>query len=198
MLGPAPRTAAQWVGFARIDWQAAERQRFTLEGIGAALEFARRRADRASKKPSEATVLDRARPARSGCWRRWEAFLTPNLLAVTQASAGREISERAGRTLLPPSSKRFSARIWGQLPQIIVDTRYGFTIGNPSRFGQGSYPDERLYQAQEMVDWVRGKLACEGRLRVDHNSDATSLLRNQTGTYYLLQCAELHLRCAGI
>ena len=35
LLGPAPRTAAQWVGFARIDWQAAERHHFTLEGIGA-------------------------------------------------------------------------------------------------------------------------------------------------------------------
>src|SRR5208282_8127 len=35
LLGPEPRTAAQWVGFGRIDWQAAERHHFTLEGIGA-------------------------------------------------------------------------------------------------------------------------------------------------------------------
>jgi hypothetical protein len=35
LLGPAPRAAAQWTGFARIDWQAAERHHFTLEGIGA-------------------------------------------------------------------------------------------------------------------------------------------------------------------
>jgi hypothetical protein len=38
--------------------------------------------------------------------------------------------------------------VWGQLPQIVVDNRYGFTIGNPSRFGQGSYPDEHLYQGR--------------------------------------------------
>ncbi len=61
--------------------------------------------------------------------------------------------------------------------------RYGFTIGNPSRFGQGSYPDERLYQAQETVDWVKGKLLVKSGFEVSHNFDATSLLRNQTGTY---------------
>ena len=40
--------------------------------------------------------------------------------------------------------------MWGQLPQIVVDNRYGFTIGNPSRFGPGSYPDERLFEGQEV------------------------------------------------
>src|ERR1700728_4341522 len=35
LLGPAARTTSQWVGFGRIDWQAAERHHFTLEGIGA-------------------------------------------------------------------------------------------------------------------------------------------------------------------
>ena len=35
LLGPAPRTATQWTGFGRLDWEAAERHRFTLEGIGA-------------------------------------------------------------------------------------------------------------------------------------------------------------------
>ena len=35
LLGPAPRTANQWVGFGRLDWNATERHRFTLEGTGA-------------------------------------------------------------------------------------------------------------------------------------------------------------------
>jgi hypothetical protein len=73
--------------------------------------------------------------------------------------------------------------VWGQLPQIVVDNRYGFTIGNPSRFGTGSYPDEKLYHGQESVDWIRGKLLVKAGFEVSHNSDATSLLRNQTGTY---------------
>ena len=35
LLGPSPRTATQYTAFARIDWQAAERHRLTLEGTGA-------------------------------------------------------------------------------------------------------------------------------------------------------------------
>jgi hypothetical protein len=73
---------------------------------------------------------------------------------------------------------------WGQLPQIVVDSRYGFTIGNPSRFGQGSYPDERLTHVQETLDWAHNRLLVKAGLEADHNSDRTTLLRNQTGTYY--------------
>jgi hypothetical protein len=69
------------------------------------------------------------------------------------------------------------------LPQIVIDSRYGFTIGNPSRFGQGSYPDEHLYAAQESLDWVHDALLVKAGFDLSHNSDATSLLRNQTGTY---------------
>jgi len=67
---------------------------------------------------------------------------------------------------------------------MVVDSRYGFTIGNPSRFGTGSYPDEHVAQAQETVDWVHGPLLVRGGFELSHNADETSLLRNQTGTYY--------------
>jgi len=45
-----------------------------------------------------------------------------------------------------PFEQTLNVNAWGQLPQMVVDSRYGFTIGNPSRFGTGSYPDEHLYQ----------------------------------------------------
>jgi hypothetical protein len=182
LLGPAPRTAKQWVGFGRMDWQVAERHRFTLEGIGATWNspgggFTRVSEDYGSSsfgtsKASEEWLLG-----------RWEAFLTPNLLAVTQGSAGRNILGTHAETPSPFEQTFLSPSIWGQLPQIVVDNRYGFTIGNPSRFGEGSYPDERLYEGQEMVDWVHGSLLVKAGFDLDHDSDATSMLRNQTGTY---------------
>ncbi|MGA3160465.1 MAG: TonB-dependent receptor [Terracidiphilus sp.] len=185
LLGPAPRTATQWTGFGRLDWQADERDRFTLEGIGARWNSPGGGLTRVSEaygnhsfgssKASEVWLLG-----------RWEAFLTPNLLTVTQASAGRIILEarpEAPSTLDNFEQSLLSGNMWGQLPQIVVDNRYGFTIGNPSRFGQGSYPDEHLYHGQESVDWIRGKLLVRAGFEVSHNSDATSLLRNQTGTY---------------
>ena len=184
LLGPAERRAAQWVGFGRLDWDATERNRFTLEGTGATWNSPGGGLTRVSEmygtnsfgssEAGEALLLG-----------RWEAFLTPNLLAVTQGSVGRTIlSAHADtpstyeQTFLNPDVNGF-----GQLPEIAVDNRYGFTIGNPSRFGQGSYPDEHVYQAQETVNWVRGSLLVKGGFELSNNFDATSLLRNETGTY---------------
>jgi hypothetical protein len=182
LLGPAHRTAAQWVGFARLDWQAAERHRFTLEGTGARWNSPGGGLTRVSEnygtnsfgssKASEELLLG-----------RWEAFLTPNLLALSQGSAGRSILAAHAETPSAFEQSFLAPSVWGQLPQMVVDSRYGFTIGNPSRFGAGTYPDEHVYQAQETVDWVRGNLLVKGGFQLMHNADATSLLRNQTGTY---------------
>jgi hypothetical protein len=65
-----------------------------------------------------------------------------------------------------------------------VDSRYGFTIGNPSPFGPGGHPDEHLYEAQEQLNWVRGGgLLVKAGFDFRHNNDATGFLRNQAGTY---------------
>jgi len=183
LLGPAPRRAQQWVGFGRLDWEVAERHRLTLEGIGAHWNSPGGGLTRESEtygtnsfgssKASEQLVMG-----------RWEAFITPNLLSVAQGSLGRTILTAHAGTPSAFEQPFLNGNQWGQLPQITVDSRYGFTIGNPSRFGAGSYPDERVSQAQEGVDWVRGNLMVKSGFELSHNADWTSLLRNQTGTYY--------------
>jgi hypothetical protein len=184
LLGPAPRTAAQWVGFGRLDWQAAERHRFTVEEIGGTWNSPGGGLSRVSETYG-ANSFGTSEASEELLLGRWEAFLTPNLLAVTQGSFGRNILSAHAET---PSAYEQTflgggANDWGQLPQIAVDNRYGFTIGNPSRFGQGSYPDEHLYQAQEAIDWVHGNLLVKSGFELSHNADATGLLRNETGTY---------------
>jgi len=183
LLGPAPRTASQWTGFARIDWHASERHRLTLEGIGSDWN-----APGGGIGPVSADYGNRSFGSRnaSNQWQlaRWEAYLTPNLLSVTQGSTGRSIL--SAHPDAPSSFEQLflSGNAWGQLPQIVVDSRYGFTIGNPSRFGQGSYPDERLYHGQQMVDWVHNRVLIGTGFELDHDSDATTFLRNQTGAYH--------------
>jgi hypothetical protein len=183
LLGPAPRTAAQWVGFGRLDWKAAERHSFTLEGLSARWNSPGGGLTRVLETYGT-NSFGSSQAGEEWLLGRWETFLTPNLLAVTQGSLGRNhLSAHAEapsvfeQTFLGPN-------VYGQLPQIVVDNRYGFTIGNPSRFGPGSYPDERLYQVQERLDWVRGSLLVKAGFDLSHNYDATSLLRNQTGTYH--------------
>jgi hypothetical protein len=182
LLGPAPRTARQWTGFGRLDWQANERYRFTLEGIGADWNSPGGGLTRVSETYGNHS-FGSSEASEEWLLGRWETFLTPNLLAVTQASAGRTIQEAQPSTPSAFEQTFLTGNTYGQLPQIVVDNRYGFTIGNPSRFGQGSYPDEHLYQGQESVDWIRGNLLVRAGFNGSHNADAISLLRNQTGTY---------------
>jgi hypothetical protein len=188
LLGPAPRTAAQWLGFARIDWQIAERHRLTVEATGATWNAPGGGVTRVSETYGNHSYGS-SRASQEWLLARWEAYLTPNLLAVSQVSAGRDILLAPPETPSAFEQSFLSGNVWGQLPQIVVDSRYGFTIGNPARFGQGSYPDEKLLHAQEMVDWVHGRVLVKAGFELDHNADTTNLLRNQTGTYYYSKVA---------
>jgi hypothetical protein len=182
LLGPAPRTAAQWVGFGRIDWQATERHHFTLEGIGATWNSPGGGLTRLSETYGNHS-FGSSQASQQWLLARWEAYLTPNLLAVTQGSAGHAVLSAKPDTPSAFEQTFLTANAYGQLPQIVVDNRYGLTIGNPSRFGQGDYPDERVLHGQEMFDWVHNKLLVRAGFELDHNADAISQLRNQTGTY---------------
>jgi hypothetical protein len=182
LLGSAPRTATQWVGFARVDWELGERHRLTAEATAANWNSPGGGLTRVSETYGNHSYGS-SQASEQRLMGRWEAFVTPNLLAVTQASIGRSILSAHAET---PSAfeKTLDINVWGQLPQIVVDSRYGFTIGNPSRFGEGSYPDERILHVQQSVDWVRGKLLVRAGFQVDHYLDQTGLVRNHTGAYH--------------
>lgn len=113
---------------------------------------------------------------------RWQTFPTPNVMAVTQGSVGRHILTNGPE---PPSEyeKTLLASAWGQLPQMVVDSRYGLTIGTPARFGTGSNPDERGFQGQEMLDWVHRSLLLRSGLEWQHHADSTGFVRNHLGTF---------------
>src|SRR5208283_4110712 len=122
---PAPRTAAQWVGFARIDWHAAERHHFMLEGIGADWSSPGGGLTRVSETFGNHS-FGSSQASQQWLLARWEAYLTPNLLAVTQSSAGRAILTARPETPPNPSLEHdfLQGNFTGQLPQIVVDSRY--------------------------------------------------------------------------
>ena len=182
LLGPAQRTAKQWTGFARVDWQATERYRFSLEGTGAAWNSPGGGLRRVAETYG-ANSFGTSESSKEWLMGRLEAFVTPNLLAVSQVSAGRGILSAHPGNPSAFEQKFLSPSVWGQLPQMVVDSRNGFTIGNPSRFGVGNYPDERSFAGQEMLDWVHGKLLVKAGIELSHNANITSFLRNETGTY---------------
>ncbi len=181
LLGPAPRTSQHWSGVGRLDWKVGERHRFTVEGSGAAWNSPGGGLSIASESFGNRSFGTR-QGASTFVLARWEAFFTPNLLAVTQGSMRTTVVNTGAQT---PSQfeQAFHAGLWDRLPQITVDSRYGFTIGNPARFGPGNSPDEHVYQAQESLTWVHGPILLKAGFDLRHSADTTTLLRNQTGTY---------------
>jgi Carboxypeptidase regulatory-like domain len=182
LLGPAARNADQQTGFLRVDGKAGERHNFTLEGTGARWSSPGGGLSRTAETYGNHSF---GAGAAREYWflGRWGVFVTPNLMVTTQGSLGRHILSQTPDT---PSAfeQTLNVNAWGQLPQIVVDSRNGFTIGNPARFGSGSYPDERLFEARQDVSWVHGTLMAHAGADWRHNADATSMVRNHTGTYH--------------
>jgi hypothetical protein len=182
LLGPTSRSTAEWVGFGRLDWKATDRHAFTFEGTDA-IWNAPGGGMQGVAEPYGNHSFGSSAARQQWLLARWEAFVTPNLLAVTQGSAG--YAAMTARPETPSGYEQTLAQsVWGQLPQIVVDSRYGFTIGNPARFGQGNYPAESIFRAQEMVNWAHNGLLVKAGFDLGHNADSASLLRNQTGTYH--------------
>lgn len=182
LLGPAPRTFAQWAGFVRGDWVASQRHRFTMEGAGALADSPGGGLTRSSEDFGAHSYASR-RSDDQWILGRWEASPTRNLLAVTQASMGRQYLTTPPENP-SPFEQSLIANGWGRLPQINTDSRYGFTIGNPAIFGAGAYPDEHIYEAQEQLDWAHGSaMLLRAGFDFRHNNDGTTFLRNQAGTY---------------
>jgi hypothetical protein len=182
LLGPVSRTAKQFQGFGRVDFHIAERHHFTVEGSGSDWNAPGSGFTRVSEHYGNHS-FGLSQASQQWLLARWEAYINPNLLAMTQFSIGRSVQGVHPGT---PSGyeKSLNQNVWGQLPQIVIDSRYGFTIGNPARFGQGSYPDERSVRVQQAFDWVHGSMLVRAGASYGLNSDHVSLLRNQTGTYY--------------
>jgi hypothetical protein len=182
LLGPVSRSSGQFTGFARVDWRAAERHHFTIEGSAADWNAPGSGLTRVSESYGNHS-FGSSHASQQWMLTRWEAFITPNLLSITQASGGRSIQGIHPGT---PSAyeQTLNQNVWGQLPQIVVDSGSGFTIGNPARFGRGNYPDERSIRLQEGIDWIHGSLLVKTGISFAHSNDHTTLLRNQTGTYY--------------
>ncbi len=84
---------------------------------------------------------------------------------------------------LEPSLLAMTPNVFGRLPEIAADSRYGFIFGTPARLSKSSYPDERALVAQDTLSWVRGAHLFKAGVNFDHLSDAVGALVNQAGTY---------------
>jgi hypothetical protein len=180
LLGPVPRTASQWQGFGRIDWQT-ERQHLSAEA-NAAHEDAPGGALTRSSETYASHSFGNSDATDTWALAKLDSFLTPNLLNALGALYRRSLQSETPQT---PST--FEAPLLAaagpDLPEIVADSRDGFILGKPVRLGRSSNPDERAFVAQDTVSWVRGAHLLKAGVSFDHLSDAVGTLVNQTGTY---------------
>ena len=181
LLGPVPRSSNQWQGFARIDWQTTERQHLSTEGNAATVNSPGGALSRTSETYGSRSFGNSQATDTWGL-AKLDSFLTPNLLNSLAALYRRNLQSDRPQT---PSAfeSPLLANSWGQLPEMVADSRNGFILGKPARLSKSSYPDEKTFTAQEMLSWVRGAHLLKIGASFDHISDATGDLVNQTGTY---------------
>ncbi|MGA8739861.1 MAG: carboxypeptidase-like regulatory domain-containing protein [Terracidiphilus sp.] len=132
LLGPAPRTSSQWTGFSRLDWSAGERHRFTAEATAAQLDSPGGGFTRTSETYGTHSF---GSVNATGQWAlgRWGAFVTPNILAVTQASYGhQEQSATAEKPSVFEQSLNINA--WGSFRRLLstraTDSALGIRRGS--------------------------------------------------------------------
>lgn len=182
LMGRSSRTSSRISVYGRTDWRLAERQQITVQGSTGLWNSPGGGFSRAEENYGTHS-LGSSRGTDMWLSGQWQAFATPNLMAVTQGQM-RHYRHRAPAGAPSAFEEDFNINTWGQLPQMVVDSRYGFTIGNPSRFGPGSEPDETTVSAAEHIDWAHGKLQVQAGFELSHGRDGDSLLRNRTGTYH--------------
>lgn len=180
LLGPVPRTANQWQGFGRIDWQT-ERHHLSAEA-NAAYENSPAGALTRSSETYGSHSFGNSDATSTWALAKLDSFLTPNLLNDLGAFYRRSVQYQTAQT---PSDfeKPLLATADPALPEIVADSRYGFILGKPARLGPSSDPGERAFAAQDTLSWVRGAHLLKAGVSFNHLFDAVGTLDNQTGTY---------------
>jgi hypothetical protein len=181
LLGPVPRTSNQWQVFGRVDWQISERHHLSAE-VQSSNENAPAGALTRSSETYASHSFGNAQGAFTWGQARWDSFLTANLLNTLSAQFAHTVQ---GETPQSPSAFEapFVSNSWGQLPQIVADSRYGFVLGKRAGVAGTHDPDESAFAAQETLSWVHGGHLIKAGLSFDHLADQVNALTNQTGTY---------------
>ncbi len=180
LLGNVPRTADQTIYLPRLDWQAGDRDHFTVQwnhlrwnspnGVlsGATETYGVNSFGNSSV--SDDTVIG-----------RWAHFLSPNVLNELVFQYARDFESETGAA--PSSFEAALARnIYGRAPAVRIES-YGFEFGTPPVLDRAAYPDERRYEAQEGLTYVRGRQTFKVGYSLDFVNDYSDSLYNANGTY---------------
>ena len=178
LTGPVPRTNDQNNSFAKLNWNAGERNRLSME-------YNRMRQNSPAGGQSQPVVYRGTSSFGNTAARvdtalgRWITFFTENLSNELRVQYSHDFESETAQTPLPQEPLTGPN---GYPPEVRIGPN-GFTIGKPNSLNRAAYPDETRYQAAEILSWVKGRHLISGGFDGSHLSEYISNLSGADGYY---------------
>lgn len=179
LSGLVPRRQDQTVNFGKLEWQASERHRLGLQynrARGNSPAGVRRGpvVNRAvSSLGDSSTSVD-------SVVARWTWSRGARLSNQASAQYGRDLQSERPQSPLPQEP---AVGPGGYAPEVAIGPQ-GFSFGTPAMLGRKAYPDERRFEAADILTFARGRhlLQMGGDLSFVH--DSLDSLSNTEGTFH--------------
>jgi hypothetical protein len=178
LTGKVARHEDQGIEFGKLDWQATAKNRLSFQAN-------RVRWDSPAGVRSE-PVIERGAASLGNAFGkvdagvvRWVGLWSSHLSNELRLAYGRDFEYETAQTPLP---QEMAIGPGGLAPEVSIGPD-GFTFGTPASLGRKAYPDERRFQAAEMVEWVHRRHLVQVGAEFSRIRDRIDALNNQEGTF---------------
>ena len=179
LTGTIARRQDQTINFGKVDWQAADRHRMSLQ-------YDRGRSSAPSGVRS-APVVDVGTASMGSSFTRVDAVLgrwmwlaTPRLSNELRVQYGRDFQYEQAQAPLPQEP---AVGPGGSAPEVAIGPD-GLTFGTSPSLGRKAYPDENKVQLVEMLTWTRGRHQLQIGADLSLVHDDIDALTNTQGAFH--------------
>jgi hypothetical protein len=177
MIGPQAREGNQWIGLAKVDWNATPRNQFSStfnivrwdspNGVQTSPTIGYDASANGSDKVSAETLIG-----------RWNALVSPTFFSDLRAQWGRDYE-----TQMPNERGPY------------VSVTNGINFGMPSYLPRAAYPNEKRWQVSQNLNWLHGRHTLKFGYDLTQVNDQMINLYNGGGAFSFSTLNDFALDC---